>query len=233
VWIQNGVRYLVNQGYDLGLAYAAARVACKGFNDPGFNIAVHRGQWLAKAKQIDEVRDQAIYMDDTGQGLIKSPYRIMPRRIWDLKSNRVVEFRMIHSEALARECLSGSIVIDLEKVPSPPFWAITHSWTDAMLPMETSINQYQWPTLLPRGLDLEHDVRRELLNKGPEYVWVDVLCLRQHSTASDRTKQLQDEWKLDVPTIGNIYRAAVGIALFFNGLGQAFSTKGWDDPRHW
>jgi len=125
VWIHNDVRYIVNQGYDLGLAYATARVAWKHFNDPDFNIAVHRGQWLAKAMQIDEVRENAIYTDNTGQGLIKSPYRIMPRRIWDLRSNRVVEFRMLHSEVLAGKCLSGSIVIDLEKAPFPPFWAIT------------------------------------------------------------------------------------------------------------
>jgi len=219
----------VNQGYDLGLAYAAARVAWKHFNDAGFNITVHRDQWLAKARHIDEVREGSIYTDDTGQGLIKSPYGIMPRRIWDLKSNRVVEFRMLHSEVLARQYPHG--VIDLEKAPPPPFWAITHSWTNDMSPVNTSINWYQWPTPLPRGLDLEHGVRRELLNKGSEYVWLDVLCLRQHSTTNDNIKV--NEWKLDVPTIGNIYRAAVGIARYFNGLGQAFSATGWDDPRHW
>jgi len=119
---------MINHGYDLGLAYAAARVAWKHFNDPDFNIAVHRGKWLARARQIDEVRENAIYTDRTGQELIISPYRIMPRRIWDLKSNRVVEFRMLHSEFLAREYPSGG-VIDLEKAPCPPFWAITHSWT--------------------------------------------------------------------------------------------------------
>ncbi|KAF8448232.1 hypothetical protein BGX38DRAFT_1077205, partial [Terfezia claveryi] len=201
----------VNQGYDLGLAYAAARVAWKNFNDPGFNVAVHRGQWVKIAKQIDELRETAIYTDETGQALIRSPYRIMPRRIWDLKSNRVV-----------------NVIMDLEKA-SPPFWAITHSWTNEMFTVKTSINQYQWPTPLPHGLDLEHGVRRELLSKGAEYVWLDVLCLRQQSTSNDDTKV--DEWKLDVPTIGNIYRAAVGIARYFNGLGQAFRTNGWDNPR--
>ena len=230
VWIRNDVRYLINQGYDLGLAYAAARVAWKHFNDPGFNVAAHRGQWLAKATEIDKLRENSIHTDHTGQELIKSPYRIMPRRIWDLKSNRVVEFRMLHSEVFARECLTAhGGLIDLEKVPCPPFWAITHSWTNDMSAVKTSINQNQWPTPLPRGLDLEHRVRKELLNKGAEYVWLDVLCLRQQS--NDSTKV--DEWKVDVPTIGNIYRAAVGIARYFNGLGQAFSTKGWDDPRHW
>jgi len=228
VWIRNDVRYLVNHGYDLGLAYAAARVAWKHFNDPDFKIAVHRDQWLAKAKQIDEVRENAMYTDDTGQELIKYPYRIMPRRMWDLKSNRVVEFRMLHSEVLARECLPGSVIISLDKPPLPSFWAITHSWTNEMSPVNTSINQYQWPTPLPRGLDLEHSVRRELLSKGAEYVWLDVLCLRYHSSMDDNT-----EWKVDAPTIGNIFRTAVWIAHYLNGLGQAFSSNGWDDSRHW
>jgi len=235
VWIRKDVRYLINQGYDLGLAYAAARVAWKHFNEPDFNIAAHRGQWLAQARELDVMRENAIYTDGTGQGLIQSPYRIMPRRIWDLKSNRVVEFRMIHSQFLAREFLSSSASIDLEKAnlekaTTPPFWAITHSWTNEISPVDTSINQSQWPTPLPRGLNLEHSVRRDLLNKGAEYVWLDVLCLRQNS-AMNVTKV--DEWKLDVPTIGNIYRAAVGIARYFNGLGQPFRTTGWDGPRHW
>jgi len=238
VWIRNDVRYLVNQGYDLGLAYAAARVAWKHFNDPDSNVSVHRGRWLANAMHIDEAREKAIYMDGAGQELIIAPYGIMPRRIWDLKSNRVVEFRMLHSEGLAREYLPGGADQDIDLLPTdidlskgvPPFWAITHSWTNEMLPVKTSINQNQWPTPLPRGLNLEHGVRRELLNKGAEYVWLDVLCLRQKSTANDIK---DDEWKLDVPTIGNIYRRAAGIARYFNGLGQPFSTKGWDNPRHW
>jgi len=229
VWIRNDIRYIINQEYDLGLAYAAARIAWKGFNDPDFNVAAHRAQWLAKARQIDEARENSIYMDQNGQGLIKSPYRIMPRRIWDLKSNRVVEFRMLHSDVLAREYLSSGVVIDLDhaEAPCPTFWAISHSWTDDMSPAKTSINQNQWLAPLPEGIDLERDVRKEILNTGADYVWLDVLCLRQHGHPKD------DEWKLDVPTIGNIYHTAVGIARYFNGLGQAFSANGWDDPRHW
>ncbi|KAF8421769.1 ankyrin repeat-containing domain protein [Tirmania nivea] len=138
----------------------------KGFNDPDFNTAVHRGQCFAKAKQIDQARENTIYTDDTRQELIKSPFRVMPRRVWDLKSKRVVESRMVHSETLAREYISGGVVMamDLEKA-CPTFWAITHSWTNEISPVKTSINQYQ---PLPRGLDLEYSVRRELLSKGAE-----------------------------------------------------------------
>ena len=103
----------------------------------------------------------------------------------------------------------------------------------------TSINLNQWPVPVPEGIDLEHDVRRELLNMGAEYVWVDVLCLRQVSAPRYDgwdvyfENERRDEWKLDVPTIGNIYRAAVGIARYFNSLRQSFSVDGWDDSRHW
>lgn len=61
-------------------------------------------------------------------------------------------------------------------------------------------------------------------------MWLDALCLRQNSTTNDQSKE--GEWKLDVPTICNIYCAAVGIARYFNGLGLAFNTKGWGNPRH-
>ena len=154
----------------------------------------------------------------------------MPRRVWDLKSNRVIDFRMIHSEVLAWEYVFGGVTMNL-----PKFWAITHSWTKEMSPVQTSINQYQWPTPLPLGLDLEHNVRRELLNKGAEYVWLDVLCLRQYSRPGGNGHDhiRATEWKLDVPTIGNIYRAAVGVVRYFNGLGQAFSENDWDSPQHW
>ena len=239
-WIRNDVGYFVFQGYDLGLACAAVRVGWKHFNDPHFNVAAHRAQWLKQAREIDEVRKNLLTYHNTSttkQQRIKEPYQVMPRRIWDVMSNRVVEFRMLHSEALASEFVSQH----KHSTPIiPAYWAITHSWTDTMEPVTTSINQYQWPVPLPRGLDL-HDVRKELLGLGIVYVWLDVLCLRQHSTTpnafqipSDTLNAIRDEeWKIDVPTIGNIYRAAEGIVRYFNGLGQPFVNVGWDSPRHW
>ena len=63
----------------------------------------------------------------------------------------------------------------------------------------TTINQRQWPVPLPNGISLDH-LRSELLEFGAEYVQSEFyLRLRR------------DEWKLDVPTIGNIYRAALNI----------------------
>jgi len=232
VWIRNDIRSFISQRYDFGLAYAAARVAWKSFNDPDFNIAVHRAQWQGNAKLIDEARANAIYTDETGQALIKSSYSIMPRRIWDLKSNRVIEFRMLHSEALARQFLSTHVNAQ-DLCTYPTFWAITHSWASRMDPVLTSINQYQWPIPLPEGLDLDNTLRVELLNAGGAYVWLDVLCLRQNTIGNDLTKLKESEWNLDVPTIGNIYRKAAALVRYFNGLGQPFKAEGWDNPRHW
>ena len=214
----------------MGLAFAAARVAWRGFNDPDFNIAVHRGQWLAKAKQVDRQRENAIYTNDTRQELIRSPYGIMPRRVWDLKSNRVVAYVMLHAEVQATHMVGNHTAAST--VTAPPFWAISHSWTDDMEAVDTPINAYQWPVPCPRNISLD-DIRRFLLDLGTEYVWLDVLCLRQQSRSPSLEQLKQEEWKLDVPTIGNVYRAAERLVRYFNGLGVAFSEHGWDSPRHW
>jgi len=257
-WIRNDVRYFVTHGYDFGDAYAAARVGWRHFNKPDFIhlVAQHRGQWLRIAQNLDKERVNSIIRDIvTGKEMIKQPYKVMPRRLWDLKSNRVVEFRMLHSELLAYkstiECqlrktakTSNSHLTGTE-LEVPVYWAVSHSWESSMNPLVTPINQYQWQVPLPHGLDLEHDVRRELLSYEIEYVWLDVLCLRQHSTSNlnplnsqvsgsaalNETKQ--QEWKVDVPTIGNVYRVAQGIVRYFNGLGRPFTTEGWDSDRHW
>lgn len=94
----------------------------------------------------------------------------------------------------------------------------------------TSINQHQWQVPLPSVTSLAN-LRSEFLQLGAEYIWVDVLCLRQHSESLDQLKH--EEWKLDVPTIGNIYRVAERIIRYFNGLGVQFRNEDWDSPYHW
>ena len=239
-WIRNDVRYFVTRGFDFGEAYAAARVGWRHFNEPDFIhlVAQHRGQWLRIAQEIDEERANSIHRDNMGQEVIKLPYEVMPRRLWDLKSNRVVEFRMLQSELLAykftNEQRFGKARPKLQsEAQIPMFWAISHSWESSMDSVGTPINQFQWPVPLPHGLDLERDVRQELLNYEIEYAWLDVLCLRQQAISRLAEAQKEEEWKLDVPTIGNVYRAAQGIVRYFNGLGRPFRLEGWDDQRHW
>ena len=101
-----------------------------------------------------------------------------------------------------------------------------------MSPVLTRINQYQWPVSLPKDISLDH-LRPELLDLGAEYVWIDVVCLWQQSNIHGLERLRWEEWKLDVPTIGSIYRAATHIVRYFNGLGVPFNNSGWDDSRHW
>ena len=243
-WIQHDVKYFISCNLDFGLAYAAARVAWKHFNehsaDPSV-IPIQRRQWHRNVQLLDEQQSKAID-SSSEQELIISPYSVMPRRIWDLRSNRVVDLRMLHVSQAAIET-------------KPTFWAVSHSWTSDMSPVWTRINQYQWPVPLPKDITLDH-VRSELLGLGAEYVWIDVVCLRQQVSTDDleRLRLLEEwkldilaidnivydleqlrreEWKLDVPTIGNIYRTATNIVRYFNGLGVPFSNSGWDDSRHW
>ncbi len=43
---------------------------------------------------------------------------------------------------------------------------------------DTPINGHEWPVPMPSDADLDL-IRIEMLNNGAEYVWLDVLCLRQ------------------------------------------------------
>ncbi|KAK0472995.1 hypothetical protein IW261DRAFT_1596624 [Armillaria novae-zelandiae] len=110
-----------------------------------------------------------------------------PRRVWDLYSNRVTPWWV------ARQ------------YPS----AISHAWMEKedRMDVQTPINGYEWPVPLPKDANLNL-ICIEMLNLGAEYVWLDVLCLRQVSEQSDDLHL--DEWKLDVPTIGRVYRMAHG-----------------------
>ena len=220
-WIGDDIRHFVACKFDFGLAYAAARVAWKHMG--GNVVSSQRSQWHAHARELGEVRSDAIKIDD-GQKVITSPYKIMPRRLWDLKSNRVVDYKMPYTAPLP----TNSETTNSEST----FWAVSHSWTSDMSPIWTAINQYQWPVPCPKGTNLD-DLRSELLTFGAEYVWLDIVCLRQQSGVDCLERLRRDEWKLDVPIIGNIYRVASNIVRYFNGLGVPFSNKGWDDPRHW
>ena len=239
-WIQHDVNCFISCDLDFGLAYSAARVGWKYFDSTdstdstySSDIPIQRLQLHTNAKLLNKERLKAIQTDHSSsdQELIISPYSIMPRRIWDLKSNRVVDFRMLHA-VQSRELVQSRRLVPSVTMQKPTFWAVSHSWTSDMSPVLTRINQYQWPVPLPKDISLDH-LRSELLDLGAEYVWVDVVCLRQQTSIHDLELLRREEWKLDVPTIGNIYRAATHIVRYFNGLGVPFSNNGWDNPRHW
>ena len=154
-----------------------------------------------------EMRQSAI---DSQKNQIVKPL-INPRRVWDLYSNRVLPTWVIRKEP----------------------WAVSHSWMEWSLRhnVDTPINCYEWPVPIPIDTTLER-VRVELLNLGAEYIWLDVLCLRQEGSPEKEPLRLE-EWKLDVPTIGNVYHQNQWIVHYYSGLGRPFLIGDMDNERHW
>ncbi|SJL16915.1 uncharacterized protein ARMOST_20447 [Armillaria ostoyae] len=150
-----------------------------------------------------------------------------PRRVWDLYANRVVPYWVAI------------------KFP----WAMSHAWvadTDLKRVM-TPINGYEWPVPMPKDADLDL-IRIEMLNLGAEYVWLDVLCLRQEGRGEDprfaisqgewdqREALRKEEWKVDVPTIGWVYPLSTHVVCYLSGLGLPLSFKtarDFEDDRCW
>ncbi|KAK0230054.1 hypothetical protein IW262DRAFT_375899, partial [Armillaria fumosa] len=136
-----------------------------------------------------------------------------PRRLWDLYANRVVPYWVAGGEP----------------------WAISHAWVDEKdrVDVMTSINGYEWPVPIPKDANLDL-IRIEMLNQGANYMWLDVLCLRQEGGTSEHLRF--DEWKLDVPTIGSVYEWARScVVYYFNGLGRPLHlTPGYfEGDRRW
>ncbi|KAK0222789.1 hypothetical protein EDD85DRAFT_859690 [Armillaria nabsnona] len=163
--------------------------------------------------QIYEVKDQEKRQKALPDTRIINP-KIPPRRVWDLYSNRVVPYWVIQRPK--------------------QLWAISHAWMDEndRSDVSTPINGYQWPVPIPKGANLDL-IRIEMLNLGAEYVWLDVLCLRQKG--GQREDLREEEWKLDVPTIGHVYRIAARVVYYFSGLGLPFSfgTDNLESKRCW
>ncbi|KAJ3547026.1 hypothetical protein NM688_g5447 [Phlebia brevispora] len=165
-------------------------------------------------RQDREMRAAAL---DEEKGIIKR--NIMPRRVWDMYSNRVLPIFV-----LGNTDRWWAIV-----------WAISHSWMaeDSRHPVPTSINGFEWRVPLPKDTSLDR-IRVELLNLGAEYVWLDVLCLRQEDSLRPEKEEMRKrEWLLDVPTIGYIYYEVDNVVTYFEGLGRPFHISDISSPRHW
>ncbi len=134
-----------------------------------------------------------------------------PRRVWDLYSNRVVPSWITNTR------------------PEP----ISHAWVDEndRVNALTFINGKEWPVPVPKDANLDL-IRIEMLNLGLEYTWLDVLCLRQKEGLREDLRV--EEWKLDVPTIGYIYRG-IQVVIYLSGLGQPLSLRegDLDSDRCW
>lgn len=192
----------IDCAYDFGFAYAYLRP--RWYQADFYELK----QMLHKCETEDaEMRRCAIDLDKKE---VVNPL-LPPRRVWDLYSNRVVPMWVIR------------------KTP----WAISHSWMnhDDRFPCITPINAQEWPVPIPKDTTLER-VRVELLNLDAEYVWLDVLCLRQQGDEDKEPLRLE-EWKLDVPTIGNVYHQNQVIVHYYSGLGRPFHIGDLTSDRHW
>ena len=224
---------------DFGVAYALLR--SRWSMDPG-----HAKKNIDKCRSVhDTARQNA---SDSGV-----PMNMMPRRIWDLWSNRVVPIWMVFTDPASAlfEGPSYDDLVDLTSVEQLSFFAVSHPWVDAdkRQVVETPINSYEWPVPLPAKTTLER-IRTELLHLTSEektkLVWLDVLCLRQKDTrekerplkeesqAEDEKERLRvEEWRTDIPTIGAIYAMAYSIIYYYSGLGLPFEIGNLDYKRHW
>ncbi len=138
--------------------------------------------------------------------------QVPPRRVWDLYSNRMVPWWVARRR------------------PQP----ISHAWMDESERSNvwTRINGLECPVPIPKDANLDL-IRIEMLNMGAEYAWLDVLCLRQPG-AWWKDCLRKKEWKVDVPTIGNVYHG-LRVVCYMNGLGRPFSFKEDDfkSDRSW
>lgn len=221
------LNHVLGTSYHLNQALQTLLQTCEGF-DFGTAYGYLRNRWYADPSwimtdmaqcEINDRNIRATALDERSK-VVYRPSEVPPRRLWDLCSNRVVPFwatRLTkHEFAWSNEC-----------------GAVSHSWVDLKLrvPVDTPINSHQWPVPIPKGATLDR-IRIELLNLGLEYVWLDVLCLRQSGKAGSE-ELLKEESKLDIPTIGGVYHQQHNKIYYYSGLGLPFKIDNIEGERHW
>ncbi len=186
------------KNYDFGTAYGRLRGVWSRNND-----CTIEDQLRAREEVDKEWRREAL----VGNNLME--LRQPPRRLWDLCSNRVVPY--------------------WTRIVNAPTWGasprpISHAWVNEKDRMDvwTPINGKEWPVPIPKDANLNL-IRIEMLRLGLMYTWLDVLCLRQKG--GPREDLRVEEWKLDVPTIGQVYSEAYRVVIYLSGLGRPLSLK--------
>lgn len=197
-------------------------LTCKDFGE-AYGYA--RGYWRSHASDFrplvpllssHKANEDAMRKEAVACGYIDRA-NVHTRRVWDLYSNRVLPMHAL-------------------SIYFHDVWTVSHSWVEESSRVEVlaNVNGKEWPVPLPRGTSLEH-IRVELLNLGAEYVWLDVVCLRQKGRSDDEALR-KEEWKLDVPTAGYAYSHPYTPCItYFNGLGIPFdsSPETLASERHW
>jgi hypothetical protein len=205
----------IHKGCDLGTTYGMIRQWWR---------SIPVSATLLSTFQTLNLKDTEARENALAHNMVVDPM-MPPRRVWDLYSNRVLPGWAIESDL--------DVPIDsFQRIM--PLFAVSHAW---MFPAErqgvlTSINGYKWPVPIPLDSDL-HSIRVELLKMGAEYVWLDVLCLRQKGGEASEEENRAKEWKLDVPTIGAVYCKSQNVIVYLNGLGRPFEENDLSSTRHW
>ncbi|PBK62500.1 hypothetical protein ARMSODRAFT_843261, partial [Armillaria solidipes] len=134
------------------------------------------------------------------------------------------EYMEMRQRALVGNQIIDSYLPPRRECPKP----ISHAWVDDKnrVDMWTPINGKEWPVPIPKDANLDL-IRIEMLNLGLQYTWLDVLCLRQKDPGGPKEDLRMEEWKLDVPTIGNVYMNE-RVVIYLSGLGLPLSLKEGD-----
>lgn len=199
----------IDRGSDLGEVYGHLRAL--------WDYLWHTRDVQSHIQNLKETDDKMRKLAITG-GLVTNP-SVPPRRVWDLYSNRVLPYYVF----------SG-----LGRAVQP----VSHSWRPLCQRQSvlTTINSKEWRVPIPVDTTLDA-IRNELLLLGAEYVWLDVLCLRQSDNNLPETQKdiRKSEWRLDIPTIGSVYSHKLPVLVWFNGLGLPFcdGPVSPSDQHHW
>ncbi|KAK0438752.1 hypothetical protein EV421DRAFT_1713987 [Armillaria borealis] len=160
------------------------------------------------------------------------------RPVWDIENLSIQdELRRYEGEDREQQqkALVGNRIVDPNLRPRQWPTPISHAWVDEKdhVDVRTPINGKEWPVPIPKDADLNL-IRIEMLNVGAEYAWLDVLCLRQKEEGGPREDLRMEEWRLDVPTIGRVYKYN-DVVIYLSGLGRPLRLKDGDldSDRHW
>ncbi|KAK0436102.1 hypothetical protein EV421DRAFT_2086802 [Armillaria borealis] len=189
----------IEKHYDFGTAYGRLRQIW--YTDDWSNIRDELHRWEENDR---EMRRKAL----VGNRIVEPS--LPPRRVWDLYSNRVLPWW----------------TVDISDEMRLPWQPISHAWVDQKHREDvwTPINGKEWPVPTPKDTSLDL-IRIEMLNLGLQYMWLDVLCLRQMGGPREDLRAM--EWRLDVPTIGYVYEG-VRVVIYLSGLGLPVSVKEGD-----
>ncbi|KAK0431725.1 hypothetical protein EV421DRAFT_1720208 [Armillaria borealis] len=195
----------IKNNYDVGTAYGCLRAVWSANKHGAIQDELRR-------READDRKMRQKFI--VGNRIVRPS--LEPRRVWDLYANRVVPWWIPSS------CSMSKAMRETCSNVRP----ISHAWMHAKdrVNVQTPINGYEWPVPIPKDASIDL-VRIEMLNLGVEYTWLDVLCLRQKGGTREDLRE--EEWKLDVPTIGSVYHLSE-VVIYLSGLGRPLTLKEGD-----